>query len=145
MAQNNATICLMDKKLISVKGSAKQIEACDLFVNNKMMIHVKKRANSSQLSHLFSQGRVSAECFLSDELFREQVYIKVKDKLGDNVFSYKEKPNPNEYEVVYAIIAEKSDCSVKKLPFFSKVNLMLTCQSIERTRFGYSICFIEQK
>ena len=145
VAQNNAKICLMDKKLISVKGSAKQIEACDLFVNNKMMIHVKKRANSSQLSHLFSQGRVSAECFLSDELFREQVYIKVKDKLGDNVFSYKEKPNPNEYEVVYAIIAEKSDCSVKKLPFFSKVNLMLTCQSLERTRFGYSICFIEQK
>ena len=109
------------------------------------MIHVKKRAHSSQLSHLFSQGRVAAECFLSDETFRKQVYDLVNKKLGNKIFDYKEKPHPNEYEIVYAIVAKKSNCLIEKLPFFSKVNLMLTCQSLERTRFGYSICFIEQK
>lgn len=144
VAQNNSTICLMDKKLIRVRGSAKQIESCDLFTQNKMLIHIKKRASSSQLSHLFSQGRVSAECFLSDETFRNQVFNLVKDKLGNEVFNYIDEPRSNEYEVVYAIIAKKHDCLVEKLPFFSKVNLMLTCQSLERTRFGYSICFIEQ-
>lgn len=145
VAHDNNDICLMDKELIRVKGSAKQIEACDLFTKGKMMIHVKKRANSSKLSHLFSQGRIAAECFLSDETFRKQVYNLVNKKLGNKIFDYKEKPYPNEYEIVYAIVAEKSYCLIEKLPFFSKVNLMLTCQSLERTRFGYSICFIEQE
>lgn len=138
-------LCLMDRKLIHVKGGPKQIESCDLFSMKKQLIHVKKRASSSQVSHLFSQGRVAAECFLSDESFRKQVHELVKKKLGDNVFDYKEKPNPNEYEIVYAIIAKKACSSVGKLPFFSKVNLMLTCQSLERINFKYSICFIEQE
>jgi len=144
ISNTNKDICLMDKKQVGVKFGPKKIESCDLFTKDKMMIHVKKRGSSSQLSHLFSQGRVAAECFLSDESFRNQVYNLVKFKLGNEIFNYKEKPQPNEYEIVYAIIAKKSKCSIKELPFFSKVNLMLTCQSLERTRFGYSICFIEQ-
>lgn len=144
VANNNNDICLMDRKQIRVKGAPKQLEACDLFTKGKMMIHVKKRESSAQLSHLFSQGRVAAECFLSDEMFRKQVYGLVNKKLGNKIFDYKEKPHSNEYEIVYAIIAKKPYCLVEKLPFFSKVNLMLTCQSLERTRFKYSICFIEQ-
>jgi len=94
---------------------------------------------------LFSQGRVASECFLSDEYFRKQVYDLVKVKLGTSIFDYKSIPESNEFEIIYAIIAKKSDCSRDKLFFFSKVNLMLTCQSLNRTRFKYSICFIEQE
>lgn len=135
----------MDRKLIRVKGGSKEIESCDLFSKDKQMIHVKKRDSSSTLSHLFSQGRVASECFLSDEYFRKQVYDLMKGKLGYSIFDYKKKPESNEFEVIYAIIAKKSYCSRDKLFFFSKVNLMLTCQALERTRFKYSICFVEME
>lgn len=144
IANNNATLCLMDKKLIRVAYGPKQIESCDLFSSNKEMIHVKKRDSSSQLSHLFSQGRVAVECFLTDTTFRKMVYDLVKDKLGNAIFDYTEKPKANEFEIVYAMIAEKGKTSLQKLPFFSQVNLMLTCQSLDRTQFKYSVCFIEE-
>lgn len=144
VASNNTDYCLMDKKLARVKDGPKQIESCDLFTKDKQLIHVKKRDSSSQLSHLFSQGRVAAECFLSDEYFRKQVYELAKKKLGKDIFNYKEKPMSNEYEIIYAIIAAKRFLSIDKLPFFSQVNLMLTCQSLDRARFKYSVCFIER-
>jgi uncharacterized protein (TIGR04141 family) len=125
----------MDQKFVSVKGGPKKIEACDIFTKDKQFIHVKNKSQSAQLSHLFSQGKVSAECFISDLEFRKQVYQKVKDKLGDSVFSYEDRPISNEYEIVYAIIDNKNSSLVDKLPFFSKVNLMLTIQELERMHF----------
>ena len=144
-ANSSNDYCVLDSQLSRVKGGPQEIESCDLFSKDKQMIHIKKRSASSQLSHLFSQGRVASECFLSDEYFRKQVYDLVKVKLGTSIFDYKSIPESNEFEIIYAIIAKKSDCSRDKLFFFSKVNLMLTCQSLNRTRFKYSICFIEQE
>ena len=144
-ANNDATLCLMDQKEVGVKGGARQIESCDLFTQKKQLIHVKKRERSSQLSLLFSQGRVSAECFKSDEQYRKEVYELIKGKLGSNIFDYRKRPQPNEFEVIYAIISEKRFATLDKLPFFSKVNLMLTCQSLDRISFKYSVCFIEQE
>lgn len=144
-ADSDSTFCLMDQEFVGPESGPQKIESCDIFTKGKQMIHVKMRKGSSQLSHLFAQGRVSAECFLSDEQFRHMVYEHVKGKLGNDVFDYKEVPEANEFEVVYAIIAERRFASVLKLPFFSQVNLMLACQSFERTRFKYSICFIEQE
>lgn len=145
VALGNANYTLVDKKLISVELGAKQIEACDIFTSNKQFIHVKNKHASSQLSHLFSQGKVSATCFISDQSFRKQLHNVVKSKLGDKVFDYKEKPNANEYEVIYAIISKNVGPIEENLPFFSLVNLMITVQELDKMHFKYSVKMIKKQ
>ena len=144
VAAGNPDYCLFDQKMIAVAGGPKKIESCDLFTRDKKFIHVKNKGQSAQLSHLFAQGRVSAECFISDEEFRKQVSEIATIKFGVPVFDYTQKPSSNEYEVVYAIIDDKNSDLVNKLPFFSKVNLMLTAQDLDRMHFKYSVCLVKR-
>ncbi len=134
----------MDKKLVSVENGPKKIEACDIFTRDKKMIHVKNKGQSAQLSHLFSQGKVSAECFVSDMTFRKQVFDIAVQKFGVAVFDYTQKPQSDEFEIVYAIIDTKNSAIEEKLPFFSKVNLMLTAQELDRMHFKFSVCFVRK-
>lgn len=145
VAKSNDDFCPMDKRLVSVLGGPKQVEACDIFTKNKQFIHVKNKGQSAQLSHLFAQGKISAECFISDEDYRRQVAEKVNKEFGTTIFDYTQKPKSNEYEVVYAIIDDKDSKLEDKLPFFSKVNLMLTAQELERMHFKYSVCLIKKQ
>ena len=133
---------LMDKKLVGVNGGARKIEACDIFTKGKQFIHVKNRSSSAQLSHLFAQGRVSAECFNSDIEFRKQEYNKLKNKFGKDEYNYRKKPDSDEFEVVYAIIAKKTGKIEENLPFFSLVNLMLSVQELDRMHMKYSVKMI---
>ena len=141
----NPNLCLMDKKMVGVKGGNKKIEACDIFTRDKKFIHVKKRENSNQLSHLFAQGKVSIECFIGDMEYREQVYNMAKDKFMDEIFDYSKEPEIGEFEVVYGIIAKKKFMSLKNLPFFSLVNLMMTFQEFQRMHIKASVKMILQK
>ena len=145
VADNNDDYCLFDCKLISAAGSPKKIEACDIFTKNKQFIHVKNKGQSAQLSHLFAQGKVSAECFSSDESFRKQIADIASEKFGIEPFDSSVKPNSNEYEIIYAIIDDKDSDMNAKLPFFSKVNLMLTAQELDRMHFKYSVCLIKRE
>lgn len=144
VAAANNSFCLMDRKLVSVEGGPKKIEACDIFTKDKQLVHVKNKGQSAQLSHLFAQGKISAECFVSDESFRKQVSDIAYEAFAENVFDYKLKPQSNEYEVVYAIIDSKDTTLVEKLPFFSKVNLMLTAQELDRMHFKCSVCLVKK-
>lgn len=144
VATGNPNYCLFDQKMIAVAGGPKKIESCDLFTKDKKFIHVKNKGQSAQLSHLFAQGRVSAECFISDEEFRKQVSDIATTEFGTPVFDYTQKPSSDEYEVVYAIIDDKESDLVNKLPFFSKVNLMLTAQDLDRMHFKYSVCLVKR-
>ena len=144
VANGNPDFCLMDKQLTSVLGGPKKIEACDIFTKNKQFIHVKNKGKSAQLSHLFAQGKVSAECFISDESFRKQVSELATKGLGTEVFNYRNKPSSNEFEIVYAIIDDKDNDLNEMLPFFSKVNLMLTSQELDRMHFRCSVCLVKK-
>ena len=108
------------------------------------MIHVKNKGQSAQLSHLFSQGKVAAECFVSDLNFRKQVSDIAAQKFGSEVFDYNQKPQSNEFEIVYAIIDTKDSSIEAKLPFFSKVNLMITAQELDRMHFKFSVCSVRK-
>lgn len=145
ISNNDPNFCLMDRKMTSVLGGPKKIEACDLFTKNKQFIHVKNKGQSAQLSHLFAQGKVSAECFISDESFRKQVSERASEEFGSEVFDYKKKPASNEFEIIYAIIDDKDTDLETKLPFFSKVNLMLTAQELDRMHFPCSICLVKKE
>lgn len=144
VANGNANFCLMDRKLLSVENGPKQIEGCDIFTRDKKMIHIKNKGQSAQLSHLFSQGKVSAECFVSDMTFRKQISDIISKKFGTTVFDYTQKPKSDEFEIVYAIIDTKNSSIETKLPFFSKVNLMITAQELDRMHFKFSVCFVQK-
>lgn len=105
---------------------------------------MKNKGQSAQLSHLFAQGKISAECFVSDEEYRKQISDIALQRFGVPAFDYTKKPLSNEFEVIYAIIDDADTDLVDKLPFFSKVNLMLTTQDLDRMHFKFSVCLIKR-
>lgn len=129
--------CNMDGNVIYHGGANQKIEFCDLFTKDKKLIHVKHYGASSVLSHLFSQGLVSGELFLSDQEFRE----KLNDKLPTDykLSNTEEKPKPSEYEIIYAIIS-KSETDLD-IPFFSKVNIRNAKRRLET--FGYIVSLLK--
>jgi len=108
---------LMDRKNITYGGGSSSVEFCDVYdTENKAFIHVKNYYGSSALSHLFAQGRVSGQLFLSDPKFRE----KVKEKESSLPFDPAVDPSPGDYKIIFGIISESENNL--NLPFFSKVN-----------------------
>ena len=89
------------------------------------------------MSHLFNQGLVSGELFLSDEEFR----IKVNKKLNNDfqIPNPSSKPEASKYQIIFGIISS----SEKKLeiPFFSKVALRTAIKRLET--FGYKVYFVK--
>lgn len=133
---SSAEIALMDRKNIQILGRS-PIEFCDLFSRNKDMIHVKGRARSSStLSHLFSQGKVSAINFMEEHAFRKAV--KEKLPLAFRELIPENGIGRDEFRVVYAIITgiKEKDWQLK-LPFFSRLNLGETAKELRR--YGYKV------
>ena len=121
------------------------MEVCDLFSTDRQFIHVKRRAHgSSGLSHLFAQGRNSAEAFLRDESFRLGAKSKLQPmgvKFGNKVT--KAQPTASKYEVVYVVMGKKRGKFVKELPFFSQLTLKLASESLRVMGFKVSYQFVE--
>jgi uncharacterized protein (TIGR04141 family) len=137
----NSDFACMDRNLISYGGGYSKIEFCDLYSNQKKIIHVKRYSGSSVLSHLFSQGTVSGELFLSDQEFRNQV-----NKLLPNshkIINPNDKPKANDYEVIFAVISKSNN--QLELPFFSKVNLKNAKRTLETFGFEVSLNKIVNK
>ena len=128
---------LMDRKNIRFGGGQSQVEFCDLFSRALELVHVKRRSGARDMSHLFSQGTVSAELLLSDSGFRE----KVNDRLPAEfqLENPEERPNPAAFTVVYAIVYKPAQS--RQLPFFSRVSLKT---AVKRLRaFGYNVRLAE--
>ena len=130
---NPGMYALMDRNFIYHGGGQSKFEFCDLYTNDRDIIHVKRYGASSVLSHLFAQGVNSAELFQTDAEFRD----KVNDKLP---VAYKipdpsRRPEYGEYRVVYAIVSEID--GDLELPFFSKLSLKNARRRLEG--FGYRI------
>lgn len=113
-----------------------KIEFADLVRSDKYLIHVKKYGGSAVLSHLFSQGFVSADLLLTDKLFREKVNSKLNDSHKSVVLE--NEPNPSEYTIVYAIGTSQNEL---KLPFFSVINY----RNIKRqlTLYRYKVLLVK--
>lgn len=122
----------MDRKVKSLRKGLSSIEFCDLYSKNKELIHIKNYKSSATLSHLFSQATVSAECFLHDQTFRENINSDLEAAF--KISSPEEKPNPSEYEICIAIMKAGNDFD---LPFFSKVSLRHAVKTIDE--MGYKV------
>jgi uncharacterized protein (TIGR04141 family) len=137
-------IALMDKKLIRCKSVRGPIEACDFFTCENQFVHVKKKTQSHTLSHLFAQGMVSAEEFLRDSGFRENMR-EILSGCNPSLCTLipENRPNPEDYEIVYAVIAKKSDNWPLSLPFFSQLHLMQSTSYLHVLGYRVSTILIE--
>jgi uncharacterized protein (TIGR04141 family) len=134
VSQEKAHFCCMDRKTVELKKRGlTKIEFCDLYGLDKEMVHVKRYTGSSELSHLFQQGVVSAELFSHEPEFRKLVNDRLCDthKMADP----EGKLDATQYQVVYGIISKsKKDLS---LPFFSKIVLRNAKRRL--SELGYEI------
>ena len=130
----------MDKKLVTTRSRTTPIEVCDILTAAGRMIHVKRHFGSSDLSHLFSQGFVSAQLLQEDNTFRKAAADKIRQLTSATSFGFFETPSldTTRFQVVYAIAAPwKGRNLTQALPFFSKVNLDgITQQLVNR---GYRV------
>ncbi len=137
VANGDVSLCCMDRKNISYGGGHSSIEFCDIFRDDKKIVHVKHYGGSSVLSHLFAQGVVSGELFVADEKFREKVNDKLdaSHKLSDTSV----KPKAEDYEIIFAIITKSS--KKLSLPFFSKVTLRNAHRRLRA--YGYKVSLLK--
>ena len=144
----------MSKRTVRLRSRTTAIEICDILSTQGHFIHVKRKLNSSSLSHLFSQGLVSADLLLMSQEYRETVLQEVRTaerakRAGrDGAFSamIRDGVQPGRLEVVYAVIAKWGDEGKGKdrgiaeaMPFFSKVNLRRCATDLKR--MGYSVSY----
>ncbi|QFT84297.1 hypothetical protein FIU88_04820 [Halomonas sp. THAF12] len=140
---SNEHLC-MDRRLVTPTGSKDTIEACDFFTKESCLIHVKNKAESSRLSHLFSQGVVSGTVLVMDEPFRNKYHAKMKiaeEETAREGFSEVfakniEKFSASDFKVVYAVIGTGVE---PKLPFFSLVTFKQAAKQLEL--MGYNVAF----
>ncbi len=132
----NSIFCL-DRKLITHGGGYSKIEFCDLFTKEKKIIHVKRYGGSSVLNHLFSQGLVSGELFLSDSEFRGKLNNILQEDF--KLMDAESKPNPLDYEIIFGIIS--SSKNQLEIPFFSKVGLRNAKKRLET--FGFRVSLLK--
>lgn len=134
VSKNDDLFLCLDANNISYGGGHSKIEFCDLLTSDHKIIHIKKYAGSSVLSHLFFQGIVSGELFVADPEFRKNLNKELSKQWKLN--KPEKKPEANKYEIIYGIISHVHS-DRPHLPFFSKVSFKNAKRRLEA--FGYSV------
>ena len=140
-AREDTSMALLDRKTARCLGTTTGIEICDLLSDNGDLIHVKHRkGGSSSLSHLFAQGRMSADALLRDADFRRdgrrylrQMHASWEARIPANT------PNPPNFCVVFALLGSDEDDPAQDLPFFSKLNLVRTFQALSPLQYRVAV------
>jgi uncharacterized protein (TIGR04141 family) len=135
-------IYCLDRKCARVDGDS--LELCDLYSSKgRKFIHVKRWKASSTLSHLFAQGRVSAEALLSDATFRNEareLLTEQASSLASHIPAG--RPDPAKYQVVFGIIKGGRGWK-RSLPFFSQLHLVRSAGALRRLGFEVRLERIE--
>jgi uncharacterized protein (TIGR04141 family) len=134
-----------DKKLPRIDGD--RIELCDLYESSsRSFVHVKWWKSSQKLSHLFGQAKVSAEAFLSDREFRAEARALLKKQASTLATHIPDaRPDSTKYRVVFAIIKGGQQGWRTSLPFFSKLHLVRSAESLRTLGFDVRLERIEVK
>jgi len=119
LANSGPGLALLDGENIAYGGGRSQIEFCDVYSVDRILVHVKRYGGSSVLSHLFAQGVLSATLFVGDADFRAALNQRLPKT--HRLRNSAQRPSPSDYEVAF-VIASKSPRELL-LPFFSRVTL----------------------
>jgi len=129
---NQGHLALMDQKNIPYGGGHSKVEFCDLLSSENDLFHVKRYGQASALSHLFAQGLVSGELFLTDERFRKEVNARLPQS---HQFDSDIAPERGEYRVVFGIISDRP--GPLRVPFFSRLNMKHAARRLGA--YGYRV------
>lgn len=145
---NRADMVKLDKTKINPDGvKYANLEPCDFFSNDKKFIHLKDGHSSGSISHLWSQGVVSAEAFISDAAFRKKLRAKVRS-LGGGFEAHlpkaADKVVREDYCVVYGIMRKPYADGTLGLPFFSKVSLQAAAERLGQFGIPLAIELIQK-
>lgn len=152
VAESSPDYLLLDRKTVKVARHTTQVEICDVLTADGVFLHVKRKSDgSSSLSHLFAQGFVSGDLFVSNADFRKEALKKItnaeEDRAaasGDDSFkgrfsSFSEGPvEAAAHEVVYVMLGEWSG-GLETLPFFSKIMLIQIADDLRRRNLRVSV------
>lgn len=133
VARRDIAVALMDGKNIRHGGGASQVEFCDLLIEGRTLLHVKRYGGADVLSHLFAQGVISATLFLQDQEFRRKVREKLEPAYRLSIPDT--RPQAERYEIGFAILSRSAGSLT--LPFFSRVNLRNAARTLEG--LGYRV------
>ncbi len=126
---------LMDAIDIPVGGIRDKIEFCDLYSQDRELIHVKRYGASSLLGHLFNQGLVSGQHLRSDPKFLNAVNDHLPNSHKFDLADDKVPRDTQGYKVTFAIISEYQGNDLH-IPFFAKVAFKHVCQRLQS--FGFT-------
>jgi len=138
-------LCIDKTKINPAGVNNAALEMCDFLSRSKQLIHLKDSAASSSLSHLWSQGMVSAETLRRDATARGK-FRKVAAKRETDfsrtgfvaLLPTTARIVPSEWTVMFGVLKEKGKRSgALSLPFFSKVALRTAADRI--TLMGYEV------
>lgn len=119
-------VCL-DRKLIVTDLHRRGIEACDVYLPDGTLVHVKRTDRSTAASHLLAQALVSADALCNDDQARQKLRTRISDAGGDPS-GLAIKPS----RVVLAMHRRnKPELSAQELFTFTKVNLVRQTSSLE--------------
>lgn len=145
----------MDQTKVSPKGAGNAaLEPCDFLSRAKQFIHLKDGHSSAPLSHLWNQGLVSAEAFVSDDVFRKgfrKAAKKRENQFGKQGFigllpDGRSRLTPSDYTIVFGVMRHPYAASGQLgLPFFSKVALRSVAEQISRMGFPVELHLIEKQ
>jgi len=148
LEEKRSDLIKLDQIKINPAGTKyANLEPCDFFSSEKKFIHLKDGHSSGPISHLWSQGVVSAEAFVSDAEFRKKLRAKVRSLGGGfEVLLPKstEKPVRDAYGVVYGVMRKPYADGSLGLPFFSKVSLQAAAERIAQFGIPVAIELIEK-
>nr|WP_210297431.1 TIGR04141 family sporadically distributed protein [Bradyrhizobium sp. 2S1]MCK7664921.1 TIGR04141 family sporadically distributed protein [Bradyrhizobium sp. 2S1] len=133
----------MDQEFVTPSGvKYANLEVCDFFSRDKNFIHLKDGHSSGPISHLWAQGVVSADAFVTDAGFRTRLRAKVRS-LGGGFEALlpksAEKVTRDSYGVVYGVMRKPYADGTLGLPFFSKVSLQAAAERIAQFGIPLSI------
>jgi uncharacterized protein (TIGR04141 family) len=143
LAAHDDAVVSMDMKTVKITTRTTPVEVCDLLTRNRQLVHVKRHFGSSDLSHLFAQGAVSAELLQASAEFRGRAQAKLNEAAGEKAgFSFLAASpfNTADFEVVYAIIERwNARKPSEALPFFSKINLRLAVENLRSRSYRVAL------
>jgi len=138
---------LLDQRTIRLPGRTTPVEVCDLLTANRDLVHVKRHFSSSNLSHLFAQGYVSAELLQMNTEFRQRAHARVAEFAGGRTgFDFFDTTSfaPRDFRIVYAIMARWAGRTpADALPFFAKINLRNFTQQLRARGFTFALNSID--
>ncbi|MEV8222307.1 DUF6119 family protein [Dietzia maris] len=117
----------LDRKLITTALHRRGIEACDVYLPDGTLVHVKKAEKSAAASHLIAQALVSSDALCNDDQARNQLRERIERGGGDA-----SELNARPKRVVLAMFRSGGrKISAKDLFTFTKVNLARQVASLE--------------